>query len=371
MTTAPPSSHVVALSGWTLAEDQTLRRDHVRKPDKRSAHYLERYDDRTLFYDCVYLADQQKYLFTSPRFLNLWRPFRSGLRMDGKPVGGLSRRTWLRCEQAALKATPGELELSIGRKHGAIDARPDQMDRFAGLNCVAAVNKNNALNWVRDWANYYVSEHGADGIVLFDNGSTEYSADALAATLSAIDGLKAHLVYSAPYPYGPTDRSGKFEVSPRFFQSAMLNIARRDALWKARAVLNVDIDEIVRKSGDTSVFDLAVRHPLRMVTIHGTWIYPSPDTVGAVAHAANTYRRVPDRKCNRKWCMTPRGLMARFGWAVHQVGGVLQEATNTSEVHLLHCRGTSTGWKKKRFDAPQELQADPALAAFLAEHFPA
>ena len=36
-------SDTQTLSGWELSPENALRRDHVRKPERRSAHYLERY----------------------------------------------------------------------------------------------------------------------------------------------------------------------------------------------------------------------------------------------------------------------------------------------------------------------------------------
>ncbi|QDY69182.1 hypothetical protein [Qingshengfaniella alkalisoli] len=365
------ATSVVSLTGFILPESASLRRDHVRSEDRRTEHYLERFDSTTLFYDCVYLQDEGAYVFTAPRFLNLWKPFTEGLKIDGQAPRRFNRRTWLRCEQVTVPSARGELTLDLEGKTYALASRTGTADAFAGLNCLLAVNKNNKLNWIRDWADYYVREHGLQAVALFDNGSTDYTPEDIVETLSGVSGLSAVQIHSAPFPYGPTDRGARFDVSPRFFQSAMLNIARRDALSAARAVLSVDIDEIVRKHGDASVFDLAARHPLGMVTVHGSWVYPPADVDGPVDQGVHVYRRVPDRKCNRKWCMTPDGLMSRFGWAVHQIGGVAQNLfTNTSKVSLLHCKGTSTGWKKKRFDMPEKIKKDPDLVDFMAKNFP-
>lgn len=364
--------HVTPLAGFTLDPDGPILRDHVRKPDRWSEHYLERFDRTTLFYDCVRLEDRGSYVFTAPRFLNLWKPFRDGLRIDGQKPRRIKRRKWLRCEQVEVFGPKGEMTLHFAGADHVLEPRDSLQTDFAGKNALVAVNKNNALEWIRDWAAFYARAHGANAVTLFDNGSTQYTPQDIADTLGNVEGIDSIAIFSAPYPYGPTDRANKLEVSPRFFQSGMLNIARRDALAQARAVLSVDIDEIARSAGGTSVFDLAVKHPLGMVTIQGSWVYPSPDTTGAVPHGAHVWRRVPDRKCNRKWCMRPGGAMDGFGWAVHQIGGVLQNLfTEQKDVGLLHCHGTSTGWKSKRLSLPEELEKDPELVAFMATYFPA
>lgn len=359
------------LCGHVLPTGGPLLRDHVRPADRRSAHYLERYDRTTLYYDCVYLPDRQAYLFTAPRFLNLWTPFRDGLSVAGKPVSRVRRKTWLRCEQVEVPAPAGALSLTWQGTTAPVTARPAETGGFAGLNAVVAVNKNNALDWIADWAEYYVRAHGAEGVVLFDNGSTDYTPEDVAARLEGVPGLKRARVFSAPYPYGPSDHSRKLEVSPRFFQTGMLNIARRDALAVARAVLNVDIDEIAISATGKNVFDAAVRHPLGLVTIQGSWVYPGPGTTGPVGHAAHRFRNDPDDRCNQKWCLNPRGLFGRFGWAVHRLDEVFQNMlTQQRDIRLAHCKGTSTGWKAKRFDLPPQLREDPALSKTMDRYFP-
>lgn len=362
---------VATLPGLVLADPITLRRDHVRNPERRSAHYLERFDSTTLFYDCVRLADRGTYLFTAPRLLNLYKPFIEGLRIDGKAPTKVKRRKWLRCEQVEVTAPEGAVTVELEGHVHTIAARTGLAAGFAGANSLLAVNKNNKLKWIRDWASYYNRAHGADAVVLFDNGSTDYSPQDIADTLGEIDGLRQVAVFSAPYPYGPTDRSRKLEISPRFFQTSMLNIARRDALAQARAVLSVDIDEIAVSHTGDKVFDMAVNNPVGMISIHGSWIFPPEEATEASDHGVHVFRQVPDKKCNRKWCLTPNGIMSKFGWAVHQIGGPLQDiATNQSKVSLLHCRGTSTGWKKMRYGVPEEMERDPKIAELMAEYFP-
>lgn len=364
-------SCVVTLTGHVLPADGPLLRDHVRPAARRSDHYLARYDRTTLYYDCVRLPGRDAVLFTAPRFLNLWRPFRDGLRVDGLRPRRMRRRTWLRCEQVEVPAPAGPLTLDLGAGPVAVRVRDGIGETFAGLDAMVAVNRNNRLDWVADWAGYHARAHGAEAIVLFDNGSDAYTPQELADRVSAVPGVKRVAVLSASYPYGPTDSAGRFEVSPRFFQTAMLNVARRDALAGARAVLSVDIDEIVRSARGASVFEAARRHPLGLITIPGSWVYPAPATPGPVGHGAHRFRAIPDRRCNQKWCIRPGGLMDRFGWAVHRLDEVIQNlATRQHDQRLLHCRGTSTGWKGARFDWPDRLAEDPDLADFLAANFP-
>jgi len=365
-------SRVVPLQGFVLPADGSLLRDHVRPAERRSDLYRARYDRTTLFYDAVWLPERQAHLVTAPRFLNLWTPFRAGLRMGGRPVRRVRRRTWLRCEQVEIPGPADALSLSWDGTDHPIPSRPAETAGFAGANALVTVNRNNALDWIADWAAFHARRHGADAVVLFDNGSDAYAPQDIADRLASVAGLRRVRVFSAPYPYGPAESGGRFELSPRFFQTAMLNIARRDPLAHARAVLNVDIDEICIAASGGSVFDAAARHPLGMVTIPGSWVYPAPGTTGPVGHGAHRFRNQPDAPCNQKWCQSPRGPFGRlFGWAVHRVDEVFQALlTRQSDVRLVHCKATSTGWKANRFDLPADLRADPALTAVMAAEFP-
>ena len=115
----------------------------------------------------------------------------------------------------------------------------------------------------------------------------------------------------------------------------------------------------------------ACKHWLGLVTIQGSWVHPAADTGGPVGQGAHHWREDPDRATNQKWAIRPGGPMDRFGWGVHRVDEVFQNLlTRQDRFRLLHCRGTSTGWKARRFDAPAKLVRDPDLAAFMAANFP-
>lgn len=363
---------VVPLGGLRLPREAGILRRHVRPAHRRSAQYLDRYDRHTLFYDCVLRPDGAGCVMTAPRLLNLWPLIRDGLRDEAGPVRPRRRRIWLRCEQIELPAPRGPLTLTLPDGPRRIAVRESLAARFAGLDCLVAVNRDNALDWIANWAGWHARHHGTAGVVIFDNGSTAYAPAEIAARLAGIAGLRQVAVISAPFPYGPADRSGRLEVSPRFFQTAMLNLARRDALAHARSVLSVDIDELVQSHDGQRVHDLAVRHPLGMVTVEGVWIYPPQGTPVPAPQDAHVCRTTPDARCNRKWCLRPGGAMDRFGWAVHHIGGVLQDLfTRQRACTLLHCRACSTGWKTARLKMPKGLRRDPALAALMQRSLPA
>lgn len=356
-----------------LNEAAGVVRDYTRGPKFLDEAYLSQYDRNTLLYDCVWQPERNAHVINTPLLMNLWDPFAASLRRDGKPVAGVKRKILKRSERVTIPGPQGALDVTIGDQTYQLAVRASQTHRFAGMNCLVALNKDNHLDWVADWARYYVQRHGAEGVVLIDNGSTAYSLEDLAAALSGVDGLKAALIYSVPLPYGSMGgRRSKGERGGKFLQSATLNMARSDALAKARAVLSVDIDEIVDGPDSETIFDAAVKNPIGMVTFKGYWGYPESADLVPVGHGAHRYRSVPSPKCNRKWCIAPGGLIGRaFPWDVHQVGGILQNVfTEQKRFTHIHCRGCSTGWKNKRFQFPDSLVRDPQLEALMSRYFP-
>lgn len=356
----------LTLSGAVLPQNSDLTRDHVRKPARQSPHYLDRYDQHTLFYDCVYHAENGTYLFTAPRFLNLWPEFRDRLRLDGAPVPGMARRKSGKYEQVILKAPPGEVSLDWPGGGWSIPSRPDIADRFAGLNSVVTLNKDNDLSWIRDWLAYLIRKHDLQAAVIFDNGSTAYSQQDLAQA-AADTGLAAVAIISADYPYGPRDSGKGMEIRPKFLQPALLNLARTDILRHARAVLNVDIDEIVMRRSGPNVFDRAVSSWAGAIHLPGLWAYPSPNDPVPIGHGAHLWRAgAKEKKSNPKWCAVPSGRISKLGWFVHHVGGeAFRFLPPVPDCEFVHCRGTSTGWKGSRFKLPNPLSKDPELESLM------
>ncbi|MEM1341511.1 MAG: hypothetical protein AAGF68_04275 [Pseudomonadota bacterium] len=358
-------TQVITLPGIVLPEGGPLRR-HVRPPERRTELYLERYDRRTLIYDAARLP-RGGVCLTTPRLLNLWPLLRDGLRRNGVAV---RRRTFLRCEQITLRGPTDRLGLEINGSFHPIPLRDSAAPLFAGMRVLMAVNKDNDLDWIADWARFHAGRHGAEGVLLFDNDSTTYAPEDIAARLGEVPGVARAVVLSAPFPYGPADRGGRFDVPPRFFQTAMLNLARRDLVAQARAVLSVDVDELVAGPENRSIFAAAESHPLGMVTIPGVWVFPPPGTDGPVPQRAHLWQADPPQPCHQKWCIAPSGPMGRIGWNVHNTGGPLQPLfTVSKDFQLLHCRATSTGWKPGRFAPPAELRRDERIFALMERAF--
>jgi hypothetical protein len=351
------SQHVRPLSLVRLPEGGPVRRD-TRPPARQTADYRAAYDQRTLIYE-AWVADGRLNLIC-PRLLNLWPVVRSGLEAGGGPLR-LRRRRFLRYEWLSSPLPDDPVFLRHGAWSAPVVPAPDTRARFAGRNLLIAVSRNNDLDWIATWAEAHVTGQGTDAVIVIDNGSDRYDPEAVSSTLSAVPGLRDHLVLSAPVPFGPTKgKTGRLEVPPMFFQAAMFNLVRLHYAPRARGVLSLDIDEIMRP-GPVSVYDMAARRRSGQVAFRGRWCYaagggPAPQP----AHALT----VPGQKpCNWKWCVVPHSVSGRFDWTVHRLGGPLHQLSQQRAPMFWHCFQTSTSWKKDRSTTPDGARPDPDLAA--------
>lgn len=361
------SVSITRLRGVRLPTEGALARQHVRRGARKTAHYLARYDRHTLVYDCCYREQTQELIFTAPRLLNLWPVVRAGLQINGQPYfGKIKRRQWQRCEQLFIACPrPQLIHISYDGFDQSVAIRQSQSDLFAGNRVMFAMNKDNRLAWITDWVRYHINAHGLEGVVIVDNGSTDYSCEQLATALAGIAGLRQAAVVHAPFPYGPVDNSGKAIISPRFLQTAMMNLLKQDMFYQAQAVLSVDIDELVFSPRGYSVFDMAAKAPLGAVSFREIKTFARGDKAEAAAHGVHIQTLAKPPWGNTKWCVQGRGFMNRFGWAVHRFGGLFFPLTETPSLRYLHCQATSTSWKKNRYHKPPGVVENPEVAAAL------
>jgi len=357
------SPHVRHLSLVRLPEGGPVRRD-TRPPARQTEDYRAAYDQRTLIYD-AWVADGRLNLIC-PRLLNLWPLVRAGLQAGGQPLR-LRRQRFLRYEWLSTPLPDQTVHMRHGTWSAPVVPAADARARFAGRNLLIAVSRNNDPDWIANWARAHVTGQGTDVVIVIDNGSDRYAPEVLSSTLSAIPGLRDHLVLSALAPYGPPGGTTKLEVPPRFFQTAMLNLIRLQYAPRADGVLSLDIDEIMRP-GPVSIYDTAARSRSGQVAFRGRWCYASAD--GPAAQPAHDLTVPGQKPCNWKWCVVPQSISGRFNWTVHRLGGPLHQLSQRRAPMFWHCFQTSTSWKKDRSATPAGASPDPELAADWARLLP-
>lgn len=365
--------HDLELSGLVLpAGDADLSRDRLLKGEAPSDAYDRGYDFKTLVYDTFHDPEGEQVVLLCPQLLNFEALIHEArFDLDGVPVvphvQNLSR-----CSVVLLPCgakIPQLLQITHPRFGGLLSVGASYLADLARSNALYTISRNNRLEWIQDWLRYYVGVHGADTVVLSDNNSTDYAPADLRAAIAEVEGLRHAVILRARYPFGPTAET-KAGYASLYLQRSMAELIRRRFLGRARAVLNVDIDELFHSRSGQSVFDATATDPSGYVRADAQWVYasaPGPD--GIYRHRDHGFVSASGKpKANRKWCVAPEGPEAGKQWLTHFING-RKDPVNPDFI-MWHCRQISTSWKLDRSANDEaELKPDDDVSEAFARAF--
>ncbi|HVY52711.1 MAG TPA: hypothetical protein VHA07_14265 [Devosia sp.] len=335
----------------------------VRSPERaRPQEFLASFDGKTLFYDCFWDAEGRRVLLVGPPPYGLdyraavfkARPSRERLR--ARFFASLSTMV------TELTGAPREtkaIEVAIAGESFVLPVQPNAGAELAGRRLLFSINRDNDLQWIREWAEYHVRAHGTDAVILFDNGSTRYSVADVHGVLADIPGLAHVGVPDWPYRFGPFDPALK--ANPywgRFLQISSMSVVLRRYGERAYGLLDCDIDELAGTRSGASIYDLAHRSHGGLVVFRGTWI----EATGQGKRHRDFTQRLADpvraRSAQRKWCLDPsrtwvRRLSVHPYW--HWIEGRAWFSKSMPEdAHYWHFKGINTNWKQARNRAPED-----------------
>lgn len=350
-----------------------LRREPPRSIDDRQPGYESLFEYDTLFFDVFWAADGGSVVCLGPPLLNNEAVLRQAvfrmpgssvpLKVDYHPHRSNLQPSCRFVVSGSGSKNPSQIVLSLCGRDAVLPVSPAGRAQFAERRVIVTLSKDNPLAWVRDWAEFNVRVHGADAVLLYDNGSTLYTRDALEAELASIPGLAEHLVVPWHFPYGP-GVFGRSAQDSFYCQPGMLEHARHRYLAAARSVLNTDIDELVVTDDGKSIFARVEDSGSPAMIFPGVWAemtqprYGSPP--GLVRHKDCVYGRRSQwyfRKLRRaqrllrtKWVAVPSRCDG-LDWCVHDLLPRHAAATSPSrpvDVAYRHFRQINTGWKTAR-----------------------
>lgn len=382
---AVPGVPIIRPASIDLRSFSAARREPPRPPHLRLDGYEEKFDAETLVFDAFHAMDRRVVLM-GPPFLNL-KDGMARMRVTALPSGVSCRfelREMDRHGQIHVTVPDGTERLVLDTPFGRTEAavQPSELDRFAGRRVLLTQSRNNDLAWIQDWIRFGRDSHGADAVLIYDNGSDRYPLEALAEAVGAVGGMAAAAVVSWPFKFGPQSVHRRHWDSD-FTQHGVLEHARRRFLEGARAVQSSDVDEFVLPAGSMSVFEAAERSRLGIVRYRGDWIIEiegaprRPD--GSVRHTDfTTLLKTPPRRrlgvlpaphglCPYKWTLVPARCPDKAQWGIHAVGGWMPGHAISWRWSYRHFRPISNSWKYKRSDTaafdPARHARDEALIA--------
>jgi len=370
----------VELSFAELSADSTVKRQPRSPWRPRPDDFWSAFEDRALYYDAFRAENGKDVLLIGPAPLNL----RSGLeaaRYSALPSGTTlaaelfpSRSTML----TRLADVPDNAKAVRVEAFGEtfdLAIQPNFSAALTGARILFTINKNNRLEWIADWAHWHAALHGTDTVILFDNGSTDYSIEKLEGTLAAVDGLKTVIVISVPHKFGPIDTSVlKTKFYPRFLQISMTNLALRRFGMQAEGLIDCDIDELAWAGGE-SVYERTGRSALGVTRMRGRWIEAARAPDAPVRHQTFRHRlaNLGHRLSPSKWVLDPRRdwvQSLKVHPYLHRIHGAPMAARkHDNKAAFFHFKGINTNWKEDRTGngkRPQRLTIDDRLAAAMS-----
>ena len=250
-----------------------------------------------------------------------------------------------------------QLQTIAGSK--VLDIRPSARQIFRGRRVLFTLSKNNHPTWICDWMRFHRDLHAADAVLLYDNGSTIYTAEALLEKMKQVSGYSSIYVVSWPYKYGPQG-VGRGTWDSAFSQDGAMEDARWRYLADAYAVLNCDIDELA-VSAEGNIFDQAAASAAGYVKFCGRWVTSRNGEEAEMIprHQQSTQQLLPQwrwqglrprdiKLCPAKWAVVPNRCPANAHWSVHEIVGMRTREMKCEETSYRHFSRISTNWKNNR-----------------------
>ncbi len=366
------------------------RRTPPRPVEARETDYIAKFDDETLFYDAFH-GSRGRIVLVGPPFLNL-RGELEKARITALPSRAdcpFEVRELDRNGQLHVSAPDGTNRLILAAPFGTVEiaVQPSEVDVFAGRRVMFTQSRNNDIAWILDWVRFSRDVHGADAVLLYDNGSTRYRPEELAEALGGLAGIATVRVIDWPFKFGPQGWDATRWWDSDFGQHGVWEHGRRRFLEAAASVQCSDVDEFILPLRGRSLFAAAEASPTGVLRYTGRWVIglegeePPPALPGRRHKDYTVTRRErPVRKlgvlsvdadrCPPKWTLVPHRIPDALQWKIHSIGGHLASRLMTGEFSYRHFREISDSWKYERmgrepFD-PARHETDAALARHVA-----
>lgn len=361
-----------AFSFVSLDKGAPLRRlahtpEHAALPG-----FDQKFDHFGLFYDVFRSASGRHVWLIGPVAINLEEYLRKtevvGLQSGHHTRLQIHHGRDVVIARAKLPEADTHLRLSIdGQTHDVL-IQPNRSDMFKGERVVTTISRNNRLEWIADWAKFYVKEHGATAFLFYDNNSDQYAPADVQRVLEKIPGVKKSLVIPWNFSFAVKDYDFRARFKRRSFahfaQPVMFPHSFRKYAQTARSLLNVDIDELVISPFGKSVFSAAERSLFGYVKFNRIQIDNTRNPIESIprhAHYVVRKKGRPARLILKKWALNPKRDWLG-GWraapANHAIFHWFTLVGSSTDFYGYHFEAVSTSWD---FDRSKQIPFDSKI----------
>ena len=338
------------ISSVYIPENLPVSRMAPRPAALRQPNYEERYDYKMLFADIFRYND--KIILSGPPLLNLKQIMETAkFYVDFKLTFGVPHFQDIDRTQNSYIHHQGDaytLSIDCGWIAAEKNIQPNYSEFFRNSKVLFTMSKDNDLQWIRDWCEFYIKVHGVDSILLYDNNSETYTINDIVDSLKQVSGLQKIAVVNFPIKYGLISYNRSAWDSD-FAVYIQLQHARYRFLSLAAGVINADIDELVLTDDGRTVFDYLQEADNGYIRYKGIWVEPATEInpKSEIRHRDCFYILNEERNppIYRKWSADFRKLPEKVQARVHECyPDVTIEPIEG--LHIRHFKGISTGWKR-------------------------
>lgn len=351
-------------NGISLKDDVMLRLE-TRPEELRQPGYEKQYDYTTLIYDCF--MTNSGLVMVGPPLVNLEQEFFPGKIFKFTQQQQYQYFALDRCYSIHIDLEDDfynernpklELDAAYLDKFREKHIEMSEENRiFDGKRVLYTLQKNNRIEWITAWIEFYVKVHKTNAVLIYDNASDIYSLEFLYEALKSIKGLDTLVLVDWPYPHGPGGgwaKDGK-QIScwdSDFCQHGALESARKRFLANAKSVISVDIDELIvpTQTECNSIHELAENSDYECILVNGEFVSnaTSPNLVRepkSFSHHDFKHTFLQPNRTSAKYCVVPTRSAIDSQWKVHAAG--FNRGTQDSFV-LRHFMAINNNWKNHR-----------------------
>jgi len=227
--------------------------------------------DDTIFYDVFYKHDNSAIICIGPPLLNLEEAlelqeiscngkqlrYRCTKFFEGYTLISIKVPRFLREELTVQLSFHFNLFEKIVE---VVPNHPPARENGKSLLTLVTLQKDNPLEWIRDWMRWHNRMHGVGQLILYDNGSREYGYDELADTLHGEEEDSQSVLVNWDFPYtwdGQDDRRPTWCPWPQIAALNHCYLKYGGYGW----LLNADIDEYLVAKDAISLRDYLRQRP--------------------------------------------------------------------------------------------------------------
>ncbi|RXE48163.1 glycosyltransferase family 2 protein [Chromohalobacter israelensis] len=337
----------------SIPNDVALRRQPHPKDGVISEEQLQNFDNKSVFYDVFIDPDVDELVGIGPPALNV-KPYVEGITVwvNGRQIRFSfvdypehkvcllkARVPHAERYEVVLEFSDATHEMTLLRDPLRDPSRDLSRNSAApGRKVLTAISKNNAVEWVDEWIDFYKTNYGIDDVFIYDNGSDNLEA------LEARVGEKANIV-SWNFPFGPTAKRFSSFAQPVALNHCLKRFAKGGVLF------NFDIDELLVADHDR-IMQVVSRHKVVYFESHNV-PYVNP---GKRDYSFRDFRyRYPERKktarkfvcdADANFLISPHNTWVKKNYFLaSRLKRNKPDALVDTESYFLHFLGITTNWQ--------------------------